>query len=68
MTCSTNYEGDIVCARANSSAEKVSMVTNHCFSSIIVNLPYQFSVCIAMFAMKDGCSLIAVPLFPHWFH
>ena len=68
ITCSTNCEGDIVCARANSSAEKVSMVTNHCFSAIVINLPYQLPICVAMPAMKDSCSLIAILLFPHWFH
>ena len=50
------------------SAEKVSMVTNHCFSAIVINFPYQFSIFVAVLAVKDGCSLIAVLLFPHWFH
>ena len=50
------------------SAEKVSMVTNYCFSAIVINFPYQFSIFVAVLAVKDSCSFIAVLLFPHWFH
>ena len=50
------------------STEKVTTITNHLFLAIVSDLPYQLSICIAVPAMEDGCSLVTILLFPHWFH
>lgn len=68
ITCSMNWEGDIVRARASSSAEKVLMLANYCFSATIINLLHQFSAYVTMTTMENSYLLILVLLFPHQFH
>ena len=60
-----NWEGNIVCARANSSAEKVLMVANYYFYATVIDLLHQFSAYVAMTTMENSYLLILILLFPH---